>query len=154
MNADRPGNEFLEERLWLFYRHVFCAVDTLLSPSVARAGLSLIQARILFSICESCEISVGELSGEIRMNPGNCSSMCKKLEASGLINRFRSRDDERIVLLSPTERGKSIIKKILLDTHELLKAVLEDLSLKERDEILKSLAQVEAFFKALQLRAK
>lgn len=147
---EKLSAEFFEGRLWFFYRNIACAIDKILSPSIVKAGLSPIQARILFSVCESREISVGELSEEIRMNAGNCSTMCKKLERDNYIKRYRSKEDERIVLLSPTEFGEGVVKKILHDTHETHMAMLEDFSEEQREEILTGLDKAEAFFKMLR----
>lgn len=142
--------EFFEGRLWLFYRNAFCAIDKMLSPAIAASELSLAQARLLFYICECNEISVGELSEQAGMNAGNCSTACKKLERNGLINRYRGKRDERIVLLSPTGRGKALCEKIQSDARRLHQAVLMDVSEEEREDIINNLDKIERFFKKLR----
>lgn len=142
--------ESFEGRLWIFYKNIFCAIDRILSPSITNAGLSPIEARILFSVCESNEISVGQLSTDIRMNTGNCSTMCKKLEQKHLVRRYRSKEDERIVLLSPTKHGEAIVQKVLNDTHELHRSILDGLPEECTEEIIAGLDRIEAFFKTLR----
>ncbi|WP_456292674.1 MarR family winged helix-turn-helix transcriptional regulator [Pseudomonas sp. AK106] len=43
--------------------------------------------------------------------PGSLTPLLKRLEAEGLIRRTRSREDERVVLLTLTEQGKALHKK-------------------------------------------
>lgn len=143
----RLSAEFFEGRLWLFYRNTFCAIDSMLSRAISASGLSLAQARLLFYICECKEISVGELSEQVGMNAGNCSTACKKLEKLGLINRYRGKQDERVVLLSPTGRGEAVYERIQSDARKLHQAVLQDVSEEEREDIINNLDKLERFFK-------
>lgn len=145
----RLSAEFFEGRLWLFYKNAFCAIDRMLSRAIAASELSLAQARLLFYICECNEISVGELGEQVSMNAGNCSTACKKLERNGLINRHRSKQDERIVLLSPTGRGKALCEKIQSDARRLHQAILSGVSEEEREDIINNLDKIETFFKKL-----
>lgn len=143
----KPDEIFDEGRLWLFYKNAFSTIDKLLSPAINEAGLTATQARILLFVYESGEIPVGELSERLGMNSGNCSTMCKKLEKSGQINRCRSRDDERVVLLSITDRGRRLCRKIMNTAHEMHRTILENIPGRERNEILCSLNRIEAFLK-------
>jgi DNA-binding MarR family transcriptional regulator len=43
--------------------------------------------------------------------PGSLKPLLKRLEAEGLIRRTRSKEDERVVLLTLTEQGKALHKK-------------------------------------------
>lgn len=147
---EKLSSEFFEGRLWVFYRNVFCTIDNMLSPEIINAGLSLTQARILFCVCETRDISVGDLSGQINMNTGNCSTTCKKLEQQGFLTRYRSKEDERIVLLLPTEQGMNIYKEILLNASKLHHDILAKISKAEREEIINNLEKIESFFKKLK----
>ena len=46
------------------------------------------------------------------MDQGNVSSTCKKLENKGWLERKRSEKDERVVMVSLSEKGKTILSQI------------------------------------------
>lgn len=146
----RLSAEFLEGRLWLFYKNAFCVIDKMLTRAISASGLTLAQARLLFYICENKEISVGELGEQAGMNAGNCSTACKKLEKNGFINRRRGKRDERIVLLSPTGRGRAVYERIQDDARGLHQAILGDVSEEEREEIINNLDAIERFFNKIK----
>ena len=135
-----------ERRLWLFYRNVCVTIENLFIPVVTRENLTIPQARILLFIHEATAATVGEVSSAIRMNGGNCSTMCKKLEARGYLQRTRSREDERIVWLKLTEQGKATLERIYQTVYEAQKPLLEELSEKDSQQIMEELDQLEQFF--------
>ncbi|MBQ8380016.1 MAG: winged helix-turn-helix transcriptional regulator [Clostridia bacterium] len=80
---------------------------------VKKVGLSKIQALVLINIYNNnknnIECSVKHIVEEFEANQGNTSSLLKRMESSGLIEKVRAKDDERKVNLVLTELGKNKI---------------------------------------------
>ncbi|MDL2297988.1 MarR family winged helix-turn-helix transcriptional regulator [Synergistaceae bacterium OttesenSCG-928-D05] len=138
-----------ENRIWHFYRTVCVSIENTFEPLLTEEGLSLIQARILFEILNQGGLSVGELSALIRMNAGNCSTMCKKLEARDFLVRERKKDDERYVVLSLTPQGKACVSRIFERAKDRQRKCLSKIGAAGREEILIQLGRLEEIFAGL-----
>lgn len=95
-----------------YVRHVTSEIDTLFSDILNDKGLTLLQSRMLTEIRRSGTLTIGALATALNLNKANVSNMCKKLALAGFINRFRDKNDERVVLISLTEKGHATLNKI------------------------------------------
>jgi len=102
----------LKNDLWDMMRLTTTNMEAAFSPIVQAYGLTLMQNRILVAITQFTYPSVGCICKVIGASGGNASNMCKKLEKEGFIKRIRSQEDERVVELVLTEKGKETINKI------------------------------------------
>ncbi len=98
-------------------------------------GLTALQAMMLFMLRSEGELSVGKLSGLFNITQSNASAMCKKLEKDGLIERTRSKSDERTVLLTLSENGNELLAR-MLDRGKSFGDVLSDISQERLDLIV------------------
>ena len=63
-------------------------------------------------IWEMEEVSVSELGKRLLLDSGTLTPVLKKLEAHGYITRARNENDERMVMVSPTESGWELQEKL------------------------------------------
>lgn len=75
-------------------------------------GLTILQSRVLTEVKHADSITIGALADALKLNKANVSNMCKKLAQAGFLNRFRDQTDERVVLVSLTEKGQETLKEI------------------------------------------
>lgn len=111
--------------------------------------LTPLQARILVELHEHQTHTIGSLANRINMAGTNISTMCKKLEQKGLLNRVRMSEDERIVKVILTDKGieivedlnRELIERITLYTKNESEQTLEDIikGLQELDKLLHQL---------------
>ena len=75
---------------------------------VQGAGLTPQQHQVLVSLCaaESGELSIGELAKTLMLRHHSVSGLADRLEALGLVDRARSKDDRRVVVLRLTDEAK------------------------------------------------
>jgi DNA-binding MarR family transcriptional regulator len=106
-NAEaRPGHPPTLERevslaLVLAGRSVLAVYRRLLEP----LGLTHPQYLVLVSLGQHNALSVKELGRLLQLDSATLSPLLKRLENRGLLVRQRSRHDERIVVVTLTERG-------------------------------------------------
>ncbi len=89
----------------LCFQELNSKMKRLVDPIIQEEGLSLMQLMVLLTL-DRDSLSVCALNEQTMMGQANTSTLCKKMERSGLITRCRSSEDRRVVLLSLTEKGK------------------------------------------------
>lgn len=77
-------------------------------PLLQRIGLTYPQYLAMLVLWERDGLTVGEISARLLTEPGSLTPLLKRLETEGLINRTRSRADERVVELHLTEAGRAL----------------------------------------------
>jgi DNA-binding MarR family transcriptional regulator len=93
------------------FKGAMAAVRRMRGRETRRPGeLSDAQYGLLFSLCERHEMSSGELAVAADLSPASVTEMLDSLAAAGLVERFRSRRDRRVVLTSLTERGRGLVE--------------------------------------------
>lgn len=84
-------------------------------PLLQALGLTYPQYLAMLVLWETDGITVGEISARLLTDPGSLTPLLKRLEAEGLLQRVRSKADERVVQLQLTDQGRAL--------HEQAKAV-------------------------------
>lgn len=108
---------------------------------VQEEGLSPLQGCMLAQVAEGA-MPVGELSDRLQIGQANTSTMCKKLEQAGYLARERSPRDERVVLLSLTEKGVAAAERIKERVARCEQAI-EELPPAIREDFLRGLAAAD-----------
>jgi DNA-binding MarR family transcriptional regulator len=80
-------------------------------PLLQALNLTYPQYLAMLVLWERDGLTVGEVSTRLLTDPGSLTPLLKRLEAEGLISRKRSKEDERVVLLTLTEQGKALHTK-------------------------------------------
>ena len=106
----------------------FYAVSRLITrhyqPLLEKLNLTYPQYLVLLVLWERQSSSVTELSRILLLNSNTLTPLLKRLEAQAYIQRTRSDEDERRVMISLTERGWNL-RKDALSIPEKLVASLE-----------------------------
>ncbi len=80
-------------------------------PLLQELNLTYPQYLAMLVLWERDGLTVGEVSTRMLTDPGSLTPLLKRLEVEGLIRRTRSKEDERVVLLTLTEQGKALHQK-------------------------------------------
>ncbi len=86
-------------------------VTGLYTPWLKPLGLTYTQYIVFLVLWEKDGIPVGEIGEKLMLDNGTLSPLLKKMEQAGYIERQRSREDERIVVISLTEAGRQLQEK-------------------------------------------
>ncbi|MGI6684945.1 MAG: MarR family winged helix-turn-helix transcriptional regulator [Bacillota bacterium] len=138
-----------KNEIWDTLRLLSAGLDAAFKPAVEDVGLTMMQARILFEIWQNDDATVGRLGDIFGVNSGNCSTMCKKLEKAGLIDRIRSKEDERIVTLSLTAQGKEVLNIIERKLNDKYNPVLESQPQEKFDKIIEGMNALQELLQEL-----
>lgn len=77
-------------------------------PLLQALGLTYPQYLAMLVLWENDGITVSEISARMLTDPGSLTPLLKRLEGEGLLQRVRSSQDERVVQLHLTEKGRAL----------------------------------------------
>lgn len=83
-------------------------VVNLYEPYFKPLGITYTQYIVFLVLWEKESVCVGELSKKLFLDSGTLTPLLKKLEKEGYVERRRSEDDERKVIVSLTEKGREL----------------------------------------------
>ena len=78
------------------------------TPFLKKLNLTYTQYIVMMVMWEHKSISIKDMGKLLYLDSGTLTPMLKKMESAGLICRKRSEDDERIGMVSITERGEEL----------------------------------------------
>lgn len=84
------------------------AVTQLYRPVLDELGITYPQYLVLLVLWERGPRTVKQLGEALALDSGTLSPLLKRLEASGLVDRVRSAEDERSVSVSLTTAGEAL----------------------------------------------
>ena len=86
-------------------------VTALYTPWLRPLGLTYTQYITFLVLWEKDGISVSEIGSRLMLDNGTLSPMLKKMEKEGYIERNRSKEDDRVVIVSLTRKGRDLQEK-------------------------------------------
>ncbi|MCR5686268.1 MAG: MarR family transcriptional regulator [Lachnospiraceae bacterium] len=81
------------------------------TPYLKPLGLTYTQYVVLMVLWEKESINVGQLGEILRLDAGTLTPLLKRLEKAGYVTRERSREDERVTVISITAEGGKLKEK-------------------------------------------
>lgn len=134
-------------------RRIIRATD-LHSKQLAReVGLTTPQAVVLQAVRDLGEVTIGQLSRRVSLSQGTVTTILDRLEERGLVERYRSTADRRVVHSRLTRRGRVLLAKAPPLLHEKFTAAFARLSAARQDRIIATLDEVAAMMGAADLDA-
>ena len=97
-----------ETRVLSAIRRIVHAVDSHSKELERALGITLPQLVVLRGIRTLGEVNTGELSAAASLSPATVTTILDKLEARGLVVRYRNAADRRVVHSKLTARGEHI----------------------------------------------
>ena len=75
-------------------------------------GVTYTQYLVIISFENDENLTIQKIANKLNLNASTISPVIKRLVMGGLINKKRGQGDERIVMVSMTEKGKALYKKL------------------------------------------
>ena len=82
------------------------------TPYLKPLGLTYTQYIVFMVLWEKESVTVGQLGEALRLDAGTLTPLLKRLEKEGYVTRKRSTEDERITLVSITEKAAALQVKM------------------------------------------
>lgn len=98
-------------------------------PFLDKLDLTYTQYIAMMVLWEKIEVTVKGLGDTLFLDSGTLTPMLKKMEVKGLIRRERSKQDERIVVVTLTDKGR----KLKEEAREVPQKIGSCIQLEEND---------------------
>ena len=102
-------------------------------------NLTYTQYIVMMALWQYGELSVKELGQVLRLDSGTLTPLLKKLELKGFLKRKRSRNDERVVMVTLSEEGHALRKEAIEVPKKLVASTQEVFTVHEAAELRKLL---------------
>ncbi|NDV96252.1 MarR family transcriptional regulator [Dysgonomonas sp. 521] len=86
-------------------------ITAIYRPHLDKLGLTYPQYLVLMVLWQHNTVTVKQLGELLWLDSGTLTPLLKRMEANGLLNRKRSSEDERVVDILITEKGKGLEKE-------------------------------------------
>ena len=81
------------------------------TPYLKKTGLTYTQYIVLLVLWEKDSVPVSQIGERLYLDSGTLTPLLKKMEEKGWVKRTRSKEDERVVMISLTKEGKDLQKR-------------------------------------------
>ncbi|MBR3308079.1 MAG: MarR family transcriptional regulator [Lachnospiraceae bacterium] len=81
------------------------------TPYLKPLGLTYTQYIVFMVLWEKEKVNVGQLGSILHLDAGTLTPLLKHLEKEGYITRARSKEDERVTIVSITKKGNELKEK-------------------------------------------
>ena len=81
------------------------------TPYLKPLGLTYTQYIVMMVMWEKESVNVGQLGEILYLDAGTLTPLLKRLENAGYVTRQRSKEDERITIISITPEGEALKEK-------------------------------------------
>ena len=95
-------------------------ITRMYQPLLEKIGLTYPQYIVMLVLWEADALSVKEIGERVQLNTNTLTPLLKRMQELKYINRVRSTEDERIVLVNLTQAGQDMKLKALEIPHELI----------------------------------
>lgn len=116
----------------------------LLNHHLLNSDYSLPEARVLFELANSRDITSKMLTEELKIDPGYLSRIVKRMEKQGLLYRVKSAADGRTYPINLTDKGIETYRVLdgLSDTQ--IGGLMANLDAERRDRLMGGMRNIEA----------
>lgn len=81
------------------------------NPYLKPLGLTYTQYIVFMVLWEKESVNVGQLGEMLKLDAGTLTPLLKRLEKDGYVTRKRSKEDERVTIISITDKGNDLKEK-------------------------------------------
>jgi len=103
-----PGSLLLENQLCFALYSASLTMTKIYKPLLQKLGVTYPQYLVMLTLWERDDVTVSEVGERLYLDSGTLTPLLKRLELSGLVRRQRAVKDERQVIVSLTDLGKSL----------------------------------------------
>ncbi len=95
-------------------------------PHLDQLGITYPQYLVLMVLWENDGLSVNQISEKLILNSNTLSPLLKRMEKMNLVNRTRSKEDERLVIIELSQKGKDLRSEALPIPEKLFEEIVSN----------------------------
>jgi DNA-binding MarR family transcriptional regulator len=122
--ADDPSAPDLFAPIIADFRATMTQLKCAMSERVLRAGVSMAQLHVLFTLQRSGEMTMSRLAEMLDVSLSSATGLIDRIEERGFLERDRVPEDRRIVIVRITPAGRRLLDEVDAINDGLLRSVL------------------------------
>ncbi len=142
-----------DRRILTAIRRIIRSVDIYSHKLELTCGVTVPQLSCLLRIVEEGPLTLKDLATAVDLSPSTMVGIVDRLEHKGLVQRARSTEDRRQVLITATEEGVILASASPSPLQDKLAAALEDLPELERAAITLAMERIVELMEIRQVDA-
>lgn len=142
-----------DRRILTAIRRIIRSVDIYSHKLGLTCGVTVPQLSCLLRIAEVGPLTLKDLSAAVDLSPSTLVGIVDRLEQKGLVQRTRSTEDRRQVLITATEEGIILASESPSPLQDKLALALQDLPELERAAITLSIERIVELMEIRQVDA-
>ena len=104
-------------------------VIKLYKPYLDKHNLTYTQYITMMGMWEEEKIIFKDLGKKLHLDSGTLTPVIKKLEATGLVTKYRTKEDDRVVAVELTDKGRSLKDEV----SDIPKKMFANINVKKED---------------------
>lgn len=120
------------------------AVMSYFRPVLSRHGLSEQQWRVLRLLAERGNMEAGEIAQRAGIHPPSLSGILARMERDDLVYRHRAQADNRRLIVTPTQRAKTLTQRIIPLSNDCYRQIEAHFSQAKLQALLALLDELES----------
>ncbi|WP_300381156.1 MarR family transcriptional regulator [Clostridium sp.] len=109
----------LDNQLCFSFYAISREIIKLYKPILDKFNLTYTQYITMLVLWEEYEINFKRLGERLHLDSGTLTPVVKKLEGMDLVSKYRTKEDDRVVVVKLTEKGKDLKRDIIEVPKEL-----------------------------------
>jgi len=106
---------------------------------LAALNLSLSHVRALHMLAPDRALAMKDLAEQLHLTPPSVTALTRRLVQTGMVRRQMHAEDSRVVLLSLTDEGRTLLKQLYQDQLQRMELLLQGLTPEEQQLFLELL---------------
>ncbi len=128
--------------VWIALARCYATYIKAVATKVQEYELTVPQFGAIEALYHLGPLSLGDLADKLLVTGGNVTFVMDRLESQGLVARYRSDSDRRVVLARLTDSGKELVARVFPAHAEYIEHLCRHLSSDEQDEMRRLLKQL------------
>jgi len=128
--------------LWVALARCYSTYSKAIAMKVQEYDLTVPQFGTLEALYHLGPLSLGELADKLLVTGGNVTYVMDRLESRGLVSRYRSSEDRRVVQARLTPEGRDLVAGVFPGHAEYVEHLCRHLDSTEQEELRRLLKEL------------
>ena len=139
---DWPESQRQALGAWIALARCYATFSKAIAQKVNEYDLTVPQFGTLEALYHLGPLSLGALADKLLVTGGNVTYVMDRLEARGLVSRYRSSEDRRVVHAKLTEEGRNLVASVFPGHAEYVEHLCRHLDPRDQEDLRRLLKEL------------
>lgn len=125
-----------------------CRIRAAGSRRLIGQGVSMAHMHVLWLLEDQGPLPMSRIAEAIDVSLSNATGLVDRMEERGLVERTRVKEDRRVVIVRPTDRGRAVMDELELFRRSHMERILRHLSPEQLERVGAALDDIRAAYAA------